>query len=385
MTSKRMPRSWLTRAVLGTTYVSRLALATAPNVPIHRPDYDPPAAVPAPAAATAPVAAALSAGTRVARPSYNTGTGFFVVGDQVYDANGNPFRIRGVNTSHFWGGDTRPSIPSLATAGVNTARAVFGPGPGTGAPTPDAREAIVRQYIAQGIVPMVDYHNATCQEDPALVDAAVDFWTGPDRAWLTSLDRYVMLNITNEWGPNSAVWGETYKRAVVRLRAAGIKNLLVIDAGGACGQNAESVENFAREVVDADPEKNVVFSVHMYGFWQDAGSPKAGTWDGRQPYDMDQELTRLKATGAPIIVGEFSWQGFSDVTYGTRAALASYEKHGIGWLAWMWHNPGGDGRVNIVNGSTYGSSADLTEFGRLVVEDPELGLRANARKATIFE
>ena len=179
--------------------------------------------------------------------------------------------MRGVNHTHWWGGTGEDAIVPMAKAGANAVRAVFGPS--GGASTPDARAAIARQYVAQGVVPVVDYHNATCSEDPAGVSAAVDFWTGPDKAWVQSLERYTILNITNEWGPNSPVYRDTYVAAIERLRAAGIKNTLMIDAGGACGQLADSIESYGRAIFDSDPEKNVVFSIHMYGFWRDPGDP----------------------------------------------------------------------------------------------------------------
>jgi len=205
----------------------------------------------------------------------------------------------------------------------------------------------------------------------------------PEKAWLHSLERYVIVNITNEWGPNSTVWRDAYKAAIARMRQAGVKNLLMIDAGGACGQLAESVEAWGKEIFDSDPEKNVVFSIHQYGFWVDPGSPIAGTWDGRQPYDIDAELTKLEAVGVPIVIGEFSWTTFNQVTYTTKAAVAAYEKHGVGWLAWMWNNPA-DGTVDMARTNVYNSSADLTDFGKLLIEDPTLGMKANAKKATIF-
>jgi len=290
--------------------------------------------------------------------------------------------MRGVNSTHWWGGTNEQAIPYIAKANANASRAVFGPD--GGAVSPAQRESIVRQYIAQGVVPVVDYHNATCKEDPASLSAAVDMWLGPDKAWVQSLERYVILNVTNEWGPNSTVWRDAYQAAVARLRAGGIKNLIMIDAGGGCGQFAESVENWGRQIFDSDPEKNIVFSIHQYGFWVDPGSPLAGKWDGRQPYDIDAELTRLQATGLPLVIGEFSWITFNQVTYTTRAAVAAYEKHGVGWLAWMWNNPGGDSTVNMAVTNVYNSSADLTDFGKLVVDDPALGMKANARKATVF-
>jgi mannan endo-1,4-beta-mannosidase len=318
----------------------------------------------------------------VGRPRSNTGTGFFVVNRTIYDANGAEFRLRGVNNTHWWGGDTRSAIPSIAKAGANAVRTVFGPD--MGATTSDERRAIAQLYIDQGIVPVVEYHSATCAEDAASLASVVDLWVGPDKDWLKSLERYVILNIANEWGPNSTVWRDAYIDAVSRLRLAGVKNLLVIDAGGACGQLAESVEAWGRAIFDSDPERNIAFSVHMYGFWHDPGATDVGAWDGRQPYDIDAELGRLDATGLPIIVGEFSWNGFNQVGYTTRSALATYEKHGVGWIAWMWHNPGGDGTADLVTGLLYNSSTDLTDFGHLVVEDPNFGLRAVAKRATIF-
>ena len=344
-----------------------------------------PAAV-APRSAPARVApaAVAPAASATARPSGNTGTGFYVAGGNIYDANGAPFNIRGVNHTHWWGSETdnEQAIASIARSNTNTVRAVFGPGMGPS--TPQQREALLGKYIAQGIVPMVDYHNATCKEDPALLSSAVDFWTGPDKAWVKSLERYVMVNISNEWGPSSTVFLEGYKTAIARLRQAGVNNLLVIDAGGACGQDATSIERWGREIFDSDPQKNVVFSVHMYAFWHDPGSATAGSWDGKEPFDMEKELSVLQATGLPIIVGEFSWTGHAEVAYTTRAAIDTYDRHHMGFVAWMWNNPGGAATVNMANTMNYTSSSDLTEFGKLLIEDPTVGFKAVAKKATIF-
>ena len=120
--------------------------------------------------------------------------------------------MRGVNHTHWWGGTGEEAIVPMAKAGANAVRAVFGPS--GGASTPALRGSIAQQYVAQGVVPIVDYHNATCSEDPAGVSAAVDFWTGPDKAWVQSLERYTILNITNEWGPNSPVYRDTYVAAI---------------------------------------------------------------------------------------------------------------------------------------------------------------------------
>jgi mannan endo-1,4-beta-mannosidase len=329
-----------------------------------------------------PTALNLEALCTAPRPRSNTGKGFYVVKDKIYDANGVEFRIRGVNHTHWWGGTGEEAIPYIRKAHANTSRAVFGPG--LGADTTALRKSIVQKYIANRVVPMVEWHKPTCDESPESLRAAVDLWVGPDKDWLKKYERYVIINIANEWGPNSTLWRDEYKLAVQRLRAAGVKNLLVIDAGGDCGQNADSIETWGKEIFAADPEKNVAFSIHMYGYWHNPGSPDVGSWDGRQPYDIDKELTKLTATGLPILVGEFSSDADETVGYTTRLALSSYEQHRVGWLAWMWDNPDGDLPVDIVSANVYNSSADLTAYGKLIVEDPQLGLKARARRATIF-
>src|SRR5258708_39338713 len=113
------------------------------------------------------------------------------------------------------------------------------------------------------------------------------------------------------------------------------------DAGGTCGQLADSVESWGEEIFDADREKNVVFSIHQYGFWVDPGSPKAGTWDGHQPYDIDAELTKLQATGLPLVIGEFRWETFHPGTYDTRPPGPTDAEHGGGWPTWRGENTGG--------------------------------------------
>ena len=64
---------------------------------------------------------------------------------------------------------------------------------------------------------------------------------------------------------------------------------------------------------------------------------------------------------------------------------AAAEAHGFGWLAWAWDDPASgadDSWFALSRDGAYDSSADLTQFGREVVEDPDHGLLALARPAT---
>src|SRR5262249_22336112 len=161
------------------------------------------------------------------------------------------------------------------------------------------------------------------------------------------------------------------------------KAMIMIDAGGACGQNAESIESYGQAIMDADPQHNVVFSVHMYGYWLDAGDPSAGSWgngfpEARQPYDMGKELDRLKATGYPIVVGEYcGWPSGMAVPcpYGVAGALGTFEQKGVGYMSWEWWNTHAD-FATVTLGNVYTTSSDLSSWGRTTIEDPVVGSKA---------
>src|SRR5262249_24923270 len=62
-----------------------------------------------------------------------------------------------------------------------------------------------------------------------------------------------------------------------------------------------------------------------------------------------------------------------------------FQDLGIGWLAWSW-NQNGDPAFSMLANTAYqyNSNADLTPFGNLVINDPNVGLKATARRASIF-
>ena len=198
-------------------------------------------------------------------------------------------------------------------------------------------------------------------------------------------EKDVILNIANEWGPNTRVWVDAYKTAVARLRAAGINCLLMIDTGGTGGQDNDSMMTWWREILDSDPQKNIVFSVHMYGYWvTEDGARMVGSWDGRNPRDIKTELTRAVDAGIPFVVGEFSWED-GDVSYTTHRAMEIFQSLDVGWLAWSWNQNAPAFPDMLPNNEyRYTSDGDLTKFGDMVINDPVLGLKATSRRATIF-
>jgi Cellulase (glycosyl hydrolase family 5) len=301
------------------------------------------------------------------RPSYNKGTGFFVVGAKLYDANGNEFRIRGVDKVHFdWDSGSmgiasskantvRWNIDFTRSAATNLALLQGGAGQTSGT---------IYNHIA--VMPgMWDNPTGTltCSNDTSILTAAVALWVAQASTW-TQIEKYSILNIANEWGPSSStVWRDSYISAIAQMRAAGYHATLSITSGG-CGQDNGDLVKYAQAVFNSDPEKNVIFDRHVYG-----GDPNAST--------LDSDAAALAALGLPIIFGEFGPGmniGPTPTLLTPPSVIQTAEKYAFGWMAWAWDD------TNLTNQSadntyfalsykgSYGSSADLTVYGQQVVE-----------------
>ena len=175
---------------------------------------------------------------------------------RLIDSNGQEFRIRGVNRLH-WDSD---SAAGIVRSHANTERWTIDFN------RPAAQNiALVRaQSIREGIVPIVGNWGGTCSPDPNKLSAMVDTWVAQARQW-TRLNHWLIVNIANEWGPaDSTVWRDAYIRAVGRLRAAGYRGPILIDSGG-CGQDDADLLRYSQAVFDSDPERDVLFALHLYG------------------------------------------------------------------------------------------------------------------------
>jgi hypothetical protein len=321
-----------------------------------------------------------SSGDTAQRPSWNTGTGFFVVNDKIYDPNGSVFRPVGINKLH-WDG------PSSGLFGSNPTKSnAMRWDIDFNQPTA-TNLALMKKSIDAGQVPVPGSWEGTCNESPATLTSIVDKWVAQASAWRT-IDNRMLLNIANEWGPgNSTVWRDAYITAIARLRAAGYLAPIVVDSGG-CGQDVNDIVTYGRAVFDSDPQKNVIFDVHIYGSWANGN---AASWQ----FDMNTSLDRLKATGLPVMCGEFGPGrniGPSPTMTTPGAIIQGCSARGFGWFAWAWDDPAGEFTPSGCDDSWfcmsrtggYGSSSDLTLFGRDVVENPAYGIKATARKATVF-
>ncbi|NLT08193.1 MAG: cellulase family glycosylhydrolase [Ruminococcus sp.] len=303
--------------------------------------------------------------TTTADPQPN-GKGFYVDGQTIRDANGQEFIMRGVNIAHAWYKDkTEQSIKAAAAKGTNVVRIVCADGGQWTKTSADELKKIIGWCKENEQVCILEVHDATGSNNIDDVVKAAEYWTEM-KDILNENRAYVILNIANEWYGewNSATWAEGSEKAIKVIRDAGIKNMIMIDSAG-WGQYPKSIGEKGAEVFASDPDKNTVFSAHLYEY--------AG---GTAQMVKDNIDTALKC-GAPVVIGEFGYKHTDgDVD---EATIMSYcaEKN-MGYLAWSWK--GNSGGVEYLDLTNDWDGTDLTEWGQIYFGE----ISGKAKKASVF-
>ena len=202
---------------------------------------------------------------------------FRVDGTKLLDAKGNEFVMRGINHAHAWyKGQLDTAIDSIAKTGANSVRVVLADGD-------------------QWDKTSVDEVERTIQRSQGLLDNAADYWIEIKDVLNAHTDT-VIVNIANEWVGQWAVdtWKKGYTSVIPRMREAGIKNTIMVDAAG-WGQYGESIKKAGKEVFESDPDKNTMFSIHMYGS------------AGKNQQTITANLKGATDQGLCVIVGEFGY------------------------------------------------------------------------------
>lgn len=342
------------------------------------------------AACTAPTTSTPPVGPippTAARPSYNTGNGYYVVGRGIYDPNGNLFTPIGFDKLHYDSPD-----PDRFLAKPNIERKVlYGPFGENVATT----NQLMQEDLSNNTVPMpvrfdsdlADNKSISGTTDLATLNAAVNLWVSQAATWLP-YNSSAWFNIANEWGPadddsDAINFQNGYITAVGTLRQAGYTAPLVIDAGGS-GEDYLMITKYAQAIENADPLHNVIFSVHVYGWFYNSVS----TWQPAS-FQLGTAMAALAQLNVPVIIGEFGpgnvGPSTSDVTGPEVMQLA--EQYQFGWLAWAWDDndlANAQCDQNWFCLSLDGTYANLSNWGNTVVHDPNLGIQAVAKPSTVF-
>lgn len=296
--------------------------------------------------------------------------GFTVSGTKLLDANGNEFIMRGVNHPHSWyAKQDETALQAIAQTGANTVRIVCGSGQQYTRETTEGLRALIERCRELGMIAVLEVHDITGKDDIASLEKTVDFWIDVKDAFIGN-EAYAILNIANEWVGkwDGKTWRDGYCAAIPRLRSAGIRNTIIVDAAG-WGQFGQSIADYGAEVLAADPDGNTMFSVHMYGT------------AGKNEKTIRKNLLGAAEKGLCIIVGEFGYT-HSDGDVDEEYIMSYCEESGIGWLGWSWKgNSGGVEYLDIAN--EWDGSVLSQEWGEKLVNGAN-GIRATSRRCSVF-
>ncbi|MEU4554295.1 cellulase family glycosylhydrolase [Micromonospora violae] len=321
-------------------------------------------------AAGATVLALLVAVLAFGQPAH-AAAGFSVAGGKLYDANGAEFIMRGVNHAHTWYPQQTSSFADVKALGANTVRVVLSSGDRWTRNTNADVANVISLCKTNRLICVLEVHDTTGygeQSEAITLARAVDYWLSLADV-LAGQERYVIVNIGNEpYGNyNYGSWATDNATAIKRLRAAGLTHTIMVDAPNWGQDWGFFMRDNAASVFAADPARNTVFSVHMYGVYDTAA-------------EISDYLGRFRTAGLPIVVGEFGFN-HSDGNPDEDTILAYSQANGIGWLGWSWSGNGGG--VEYLDLATNFNPANLTEWGQRLFNGTN-GIRQTAREASVF-
>jgi hypothetical protein len=248
--------------------------------------------------------------------------GFKVAGRFLYDKCGEKVILRGINKMTVWTDIDGASFPEIAKTGANSVRIVW-------VTTGDIEkfDSAISKCRQNKMIPMVELHDATGEWSK--LSMCVDWWIKPEVvSVIQKHEEYLLINIANECGQTvtDADFKAGYTDAITKMRAAGIHVPLIIDAAK-YGQDINILQATGPDLITADPDHNILLSVHMW--WP-------VEW-GYSDQVITDEINQSVKMNLPLIVGEFAHSGVGcETTINYKHILSECQKNEIGWLAWEW-------------------------------------------------
>ncbi len=262
--------------------------------------------------------------------------GFHVSGRYLLDANGNNFVMRGINHGHNWYLDQTSSFANIKAKGANTVRVVLSSGQNWPKNSVSDVANVISLCKANKLICVLEVHDTTGYGEGAGATSlaqAVTYWK-EIKSVLIGQEAYIIINLGNEpYGNNNASnWINDTKNAIADMRSAGLHHTLMVDAPN-WGQDWQFImRDNAASVFNSDPDKNTVFSIHMYGVFDTASK-------------IQSYVSVFVNAGLPLVIGEFAHQ-HTDGDPDEDAIMSIAQANGIGYLGWVWS---GGGYLDMVN------------------------------------
>jgi len=298
-----------------------------------------------------------------------TNDGFQVNGTKLEDTNGNEFIMRGINHAHAWyKGEESTAIRAIAKTGANTVRIAVSDGDTWGYDDINTIKNIISLCEQNKLVAVLEVHDATGLDDVSKLNNAVNYWISMKDALIGNEDT-VILNIANEWYGtwDGKQWAEGYKKAIPQLRDYGIKNTIMVDCAG-WGQYPKSIADYGKEVFNSDPDKNTMFSIHMYEY----GGGDANTVKGNIDSVINQNLA--------LCIGEFGIK-HTNGDVDEKTIMSYCKEKSVGYIGWSWHGNGEEWKYLDIANEWSGNS--LSEWGNVLIYD-ENGIKNTSKRCSVY-
>lgn len=297
--------------------------------------------------------------------------GFRINGRNLVDVNGNNFIMRGINHAHAWYPGNTASFADIKNVGkANTVRVVLSGGR-WGANSASDVANIITLCKNNKLVCVLENHDTTgYQEDGAATSlaAAVNYWNSI-KSVLVGQENWVIINIGNEpWGNNNyANWTQETQNAIIAMRNNGFQHTLMVDAP-TWGQDWPFImRDNAPSVFASDPQRNTIFSIHMYGVFDTAAEVQA-------------YISSFVSRGLPLVIGEFG-DNHSDGNPDENAIMSQAQSNGIGYIGWSWSGNGSG--VEYLDMVTGFNASQITSWGNRLINGAN-GLSSTAVQCTCY-
>jgi len=275
------------------------------------------------------------------------GTTMKTNGRFLYDACGQKMVLRGVNHMTCWTdweGTPRDGLPmftEMAKTGANVVRIVWIYTEGT---TVAELDRAITNAVANKMIPMIEIHNQTCNWSISVINEVLNWWLKPEVVALVKKhQKYLLVNFANEMGHGGTTvtsFKTEYSRVINAMRQAGIRTPIVIDSSE-CGQSETMIMAVAKDLIAADPDHNLVFSLHIY--WTDQNAAR-----------IQKAVADSVALGIPMIIGEFAHKSVDCTTpilY--KEILSQAQTNQLGYLPWSWDKDNGCAEHSMTKDNTF--------------------------------
>ncbi|ADQ45732.1 glycoside hydrolase family 5 [Caldicellulosiruptor kronotskyensis 2002] len=248
----------------------------------------------------------------------------------------------GTNHAHCWYRDKlETALRGIRSWGMNSVRVVLSNGyRWTKIPASEVANIISLSRSLGFRAIVLEVHDTTGYgEDGAACSLAqaVEYWK-EIKSVLEGNEDFVIINIGNEpYGNNNYQnWINDTKNAIKALRDAGFKHTIMVDAPNWGQDWSNTMRDNAQSIMEADPLRNLVFSIHMYGVYNTASK-------------VEEYIKSFVEKGLPLVIGEFGHQ-HTDGDPDEETIVRYAKQYKIGLFSWSWcGNSSYVGYLDMVN------------------------------------